>query len=786
MSESTYQRAAQIFAEVCALGPGERGEALARLCAGDAELLAEVESLLEADARPGPFLEGPALGPLDMSLEAIEPRLPERIGRYRVVRLLGQGGAATVFEARQQGPDRSVAVKVLRFGWSRESRARFANESRVLAALRHPAIADIYETGVSTHAGIELPYIAMQLVAGKPVTEHARDLPRECRIALFLQVCDGVSHAHQRGVIHRDLKPGNILVGEDGHAKILDFGIARLLDEREWAFTIAGQPLGTPGSMAPEQLAGGETDTRTDVYSLGVLLFEMLGGRPPFDLDGVPLAAAIGAIRSGPTPRLGALDPSLRGDLDLIVAKAMSPEPERRYSTAGELAEDIRRARRHEVILARPPSAGYQVRRFAQRHPALGSAAAVFLVMLVAVSIVSASLALHAQSHRRRAEQLQTEAESVSGFLLDLFLGTPDVDQISRLELLLRADRRLLLEPPSNPRVEAAIREYLGHGYLKLLETQRAAPHLARAVEIRRGLGTIDDDFVESLTLLGMQRVAEGDIAAASALFREALARRRTLYGAEHILTRPPGELLYFARLYAPDEPEIALEREHTDEVARRASVPGEPPGEFAGEPVLSDDFDSDTLDSGWSVELENLREWTREEGAARLGVASVEAAESGAALIRFARRLPPAGDFRAQCRLGWEGESPLCIQSAGLQLVGPARETIAYAYYTDGWIAARGGRSARVGADEVSAVYAVTGGDTLPDRGEALVTIERRDGFVSIWWNGEEMLRGESDLPLAEVHLVVTHHQHENYHGRSTFGGVWFDGLRVLAPARE
>ena len=315
-----------------------------------------------ASASPGP--------------SGLPPRVPMRIAHYRILGPLGEGGMGVVYEAEQDRPRRSVALKVVRPGVASPALLkRFAHEAQILARLHHPGIAQIYEAGLGDDGQ---PFFAMEFVRGLPLGEFAdrQGLDLAARLGLVARVCDAVQHAHDQGVIHRDLKPANILVEESGEPKVLDFGVARATDAdllTAAGLTRTGQLLGTPNYMSPEQVAADPAaiDQRADVYALGVILFELVAHRLPYQLENRPLAEAARLILEQDSPRLGSLDPELRGDVETIVAKALEKDPARRYPSAADLAEDLRRWLAHEPILARPPSALYHLGKFARRHKAL-------------------------------------------------------------------------------------------------------------------------------------------------------------------------------------------------------------------------------------------------------------------------------------------------------------------------------------------------------------------------------------------------------------------------------
>ncbi len=417
LSRSLEARAEQLFLELCELGHEEREPLLAERCAGDLALAARVRELLAGDlAAPTGFLDGapPAPGAY------LEPG--STFARFRVLRRIGEGGMGTVYAALQSMPRREVALKVIRPGrMSREALRRFRHEVEVLGNLHHPGIAQIYEAGSARRreGEPEQPWLAMELVRGQPLLVWARanELDDRRRLELLARVCDAVQHAHQRAVIHRDLKPENVLVtteestsassrpGLVGRPVILDFGIARAVGgggARRQRETRAGELLGTLASMSPEQLAGGSEaiDVRSDVYALGVMLYQLLAGRPPHDLEGKDVASALRELREEEPRPLDALDPRFRGDVATIVAKALAKDVERRYSSALELASDIRRFLAGEPIRARSDSALYVMRRQLRRHRVGFAVVALVLLLVSAFAVV---VALQSAENRRLA-----------------------------------------------------------------------------------------------------------------------------------------------------------------------------------------------------------------------------------------------------------------------------------------------------------------------------------------------------------------------------------------------
>jgi tetratricopeptide (TPR) repeat protein len=341
--------------------------------------------------------------------------LPASIGRYRILRLLGAGGMGIVYEAEQESPRRTVALKVVKPGFANpELRHRFEQEFAALGRLHHSGIAQIYEAGAAD-AGWDLqPYFAMELVRGRPLLEYAgAHLNTRQRLELMLKICEAVDHAHRHGIIHRDLKPGNILVEETGQPKILDFGVARATDSdaRATRQTDVGQIVGTLAYMSPEQALGDplELDVRSDVYALGVICYELLAGRLPYDV-GKKLHEAVLTIRERDPAPLGSIDRIYRGDVETIVAKALEKDKERRYASAAELAADIRRYLADEPILARPASTAYQLQKFARRQKALVTGVAAVFVVLAGGIVASTWQAARATRERDRATAAEQRA----------------------------------------------------------------------------------------------------------------------------------------------------------------------------------------------------------------------------------------------------------------------------------------------------------------------------------------------------------------------------------------
>ncbi|MBY0523885.1 MAG: serine/threonine protein kinase [Gemmataceae bacterium] len=409
-----------LFDRAADLPPAEQQALLGRACADDPELRAKVERLLANDARleaagEPPLLKSPVVRATSkipngavVSVSFEDPPLPSSIGRYRLIRLLGEGGMGTVYEAEQDSPCRTVALKVLRSGLASPGLLkRFRHEAQILGRLHHPCIAQVYEAGLAEGQ----PFVAMEFVRGLPLYEyvrfHAQTLP--ARLELLARVCDAVQHAHDQGIIHRDLKPANVLVDENGQPKVLDFGVARATDAllTGAGLTQTGQLLGTPNYMSPEQVMADPAaiDHRADLYALGVILFELSANRLPYQLENQPLTEAARRILEEDPPRLGSLNPELRGDVETIVAKAMEKDPARRYASSADLAADLRRWLTHQPILARAPSALYHLRKFTRRNRAVAGGVLATGVVLVLALVGTILFAVAEARQRQQAEE---------------------------------------------------------------------------------------------------------------------------------------------------------------------------------------------------------------------------------------------------------------------------------------------------------------------------------------------------------------------------------------------
>ncbi len=565
-----------LFDQVLALPPAERAGFVRARCAGDAGRAGRVLALVAAHEREA----GTQDRAWTDALPAMTPTMPDWVDTYRILEHLGEGGMGVVYLAEQTEPvRRRVALKILKSGSdSSEVVARFHAERQALALMSHPNIARILEAGMVEGR----PYFVMEYVAGMPITEYCdrRRLGIDDRLRLFAKVCRGVQHAHQKGIIHRDLKPTNVLVmDEEGQPvpKIIDFGIAKAIGLKLTEHTVHtefGRLIGTPEYMSPEQaeMTALDVDTRTDVYALGAILYELLVGERAFDFRrGSPMGLSqiqrtiIEREPERPSTRLGRLedagrnaaerrrtDPAslariVRDDLDWITLKALEKDRTRRYASASELAADIDRSLAGETVNARPPSAAYKTRKFLRRHRLAVTAAGIVAAALVGATLISASFAVGEARQRRRAEDAgeaavreRDTALAVIDFLTDDMLAAAQPSNrpgrgrdVTMREVLDAAARRIEASSGpggrfhGKPLVEATIRDALAETYRHLAVLDAAEIHARRALELRRThLGETHDDTLLATYELGAILRNAGRLADAERLLTRVLEIR--------------------------------------------------------------------------------------------------------------------------------------------------------------------------------------------------------------------------------------------------------------------
>jgi serine/threonine protein kinase len=549
MTPKQWEIVKSVFADAVEMDPRGRDTFLAERCGTDTAVRLEIDRLLslQSERTLPPDDQGDLDGQAtDVARASPFLRADDRIGSYRVLGVLGEGGMGIVYLAQQDRPRRTVALKVIRPGISTtEMLRRFEHEAQVLGRLQHPGIAQIFEAGTSNTGRGPQPYFAMELLCGRTLVQYATaaGLGTRERMELMARVCDAVQHAHEKGVIHRDLKPGNILVDESGQPKVLDFGVARATDADVQATTLRtdmGQLLGTVPYMSPEQAAGAvdDVDSRSDVYSLGVVLYELLTEQLPYEISGRMVHEAVRIIREDEPRRLSAVNPAFRGDIETIVGKALLKERARRYQSAADLGADIRRYLRSEPIAARAPTAAYQIARFAKQHRAHEAAEAMainkFLLELLgsAESILSSGKEntvrqiLDRAAERLEMGSLRDRPELEAELRASLGRTYHALGVLDRAETHLRSAIQLTtrLFSAEHPTV-AAIRVCLGNTLYTRGRTDEAAELLRGSLEARiRMLGPSHPDVADGLCALADVLYAEGDPAQAESLYRQAIA----------------------------------------------------------------------------------------------------------------------------------------------------------------------------------------------------------------------------------------------------------------------
>jgi eukaryotic-like serine/threonine-protein kinase len=598
----------------------ERAAFLDGACGGDAALRVEIEALLAVQEQTDTLLTTqaeaarPTIRP-DLA-DAPDEAVGQTIGRYKLLEKVGEGGFGVVYVAEQQQPvRRQVALKIIKLGMdTRQVVARFEAERQALALMDHPNIAKVLDAG-ATDSG--RPYFVMELVKGIPITRYCdqENLGTSHRLDLFIKVCQAIQHAHQKGIIHRDIKPSNILVTvQEGTPvpKVIDFGIAKATQQKlteKTLHTQLQQFIGTPAYMSPEQaeMSGLDIDTRSDIYSLGVMLYELLTGSTPFDAKEL-VASGLDAMRKTirekeavrPSTRLAALgadelttrakrrsaDTSkllhqIKGDLDWIVMKCLEKDRGRRYETANGLAADLKRYLNDEPVVARPPSTAYRVQKALRRNRIMASATVLVLMAILAGTAVSIGEALRARKELRRALAAESNAQGALRFIQDDVLNqaSPGFQPNRELTVRILLDRvadnlgRTTNHPPL---VEASIRQTIGSVYTELGDYAKAVQHYERALDLqRRHLGETHRDTLRSLYGLAMAHWWNGDMVKAEPLARQGIEESRRALGEKDPLTLQFLQARAFSLMYSGGMPWRELEQLFLQALALHREVLG-------------------------------------------------------------------------------------------------------------------------------------------------------------------------------------------------------------------
>lgn len=600
MESARWERIQSLFHGAADQPESARRTFLAAECGDDPSIVADVLALLDEDARGSSLLDRDLAQVAHQVLDGSSSARPvQAFGPYRIRELLGEGGMGLVYLAERTDLGSLVAVKILRDAWlSPARRERFGSEQRTLAQLNHPSIARLYDADTLADG---TPYFVMEYVEGLPLTEYARQhhCSIEERVVLFRSVCEAVQYAHQLAVIHRDLKPSNIFVKRDGSIRLLDFGIAKQFENLDSPAdqTRTGLRLMTPAYAAPEQIRAGQVGIHTDVYSLGVMLYELLAGHLPFDLSNRTPAeietilvesfpekpsAAARALGGGAGPELQS-PPASKGawaDLDVLCLTAMHKDAERRYRSVEALIRDIDHFLKGEPLEARPDTLRYRLGKFVGRNRrAVATAAAIFMVVAGLVVFYTVRLAITRDAARADAAR----AERIQAFMLNLFQGgdqsAAPADSLRVVTLLDRGvEEARSLE--SEPEVQAELYQTLGGIYGKLGKLDQANSLLQSALERRKQIhGASHPEVAETLVAIGMLRADQARLEEAERLVREGLAMTtRTLPSRDPAVARATaalGQVLEDRGAYSKAIPLL-------EEAVRLQSASGAPPPELA------------------------------------------------------------------------------------------------------------------------------------------------------------------------------------------------------------
>ena len=539
-----WQRIEELFYAALDLDSQARPAFLHQACGADLELLREIQSLLDSSQQTLGFARNAVLQVARQQTVAPQPA-GKRVGAYQLAGILGEGGMGTVYLATRadEAYEQQVAIKLMHpgFGPSQGMLLRFSAERQILANLNHPNIARLLDGGMTADG---LPYLVMEYVNGISIDDYCRqnNLSVDDRLKLFRTVCAAVDYAHRNLVIHRDIKPANILVTAEGVPKLLDFGIAKLLGPQagNLALTRTGQRPMTPEYASPEQMRGDQITTAADVYALGVLLYELLAGRRPFQMETKsPLEIAqiiceqvpeppSRAIAGAPAPIAPDAARRLKGDLDNIVLMAMRKEPSRRYASVAALSNDVQAYLTGYSVQARTDTWRYRGGKFVRRHKVAVPMAILAVLALIGFSVAMGLLARRANRERRIADQQRLAAQHEADFLASIFdAATPAVakgNQITARELLDQGAKRIDAEFAAAPDVQATMLYNIGDAYGQLGLREQAQPLLERAYDLRRKLFG-DDSLDVAKTAVALAKVyrLEGQYAKSEALLRQAL-----------------------------------------------------------------------------------------------------------------------------------------------------------------------------------------------------------------------------------------------------------------------